>query len=190
MICRDIPEAGGDLLRGRLGPKGLCQALCGSIQFSNLAPHMDGQADSAPVLRYRPGYGLPDPPGGERTELGAPPIVVLVGGTDQAYVARLHQVQERQAHALVPLGNADDQTRIGADKALTCLRAPTHCALQPLRFWRRVTIERKGFGRRPALLHQHGQRHLFLVHKQRHLPDFGEVQTDTIIYRHALQVGG
>ena len=64
------------------------------------------------------GDRLPDPPGRVRRELEALGVVELLHRADQAEVALLDQVQERQPVAGVALGQRDDQPQVGLQQVL------------------------------------------------------------------------
>jgi len=92
---------------------------------------------------------LPDPPDGVRDELDALGLVELVGGPNQAQVALVDQVRERDSLVLVFLGHRDDEPEVRAHQLVQRLRV--------------------------ALLDPLGQRHLFLAGDQRILADFPQV---------------
>ena len=59
---------------------------------------------------------LADPPDGVGDELDVPALVELVGRPDQAEVALVDQVGERDALVLVLLGDRNDEAEIAADQ--------------------------------------------------------------------------
>ena len=74
------------------------------------------EPDGAAGVGDATGEGLADPPGGVRRELEALAPVELLDGVDQAEVAFLNEVEERQARRLVLLGDRHDQPEVGLDE--------------------------------------------------------------------------
>ena len=84
---------------------------------------MHRDADGAGLIRNGAGDGLTDPPGGIGGEAEAAVTVKLLGGLDQADVALLDQIQERQVVADMLLGDGDHQTQVGLAQAAAGVQA-------------------------------------------------------------------
>jgi len=88
---------------------------------------VDGDADGAAAIGDRALDRLPDPPGGVGRELEAAPVVELVDGADQAQVALLDEVEQRQPAVGVLLGDGDDEAQVGLHQVVPGLdRASLH----------------------------------------------------------------
>jgi hypothetical protein len=75
---------------------------------------VERHADDAALLGERLQDRLADPPDGVGDELDPLGLVELVGRADQAEVALVDQVRERDALVLVLLGDRDDEAQVGA----------------------------------------------------------------------------
>src|SRR5215210_2197029 len=128
----DAPDA-HDLLRLHLHDAGdllVCgiaiqlggQGALNPVVLVYLLDHVDGDPDRAPLVRYRAGDGLPDPPRGVGGELEALAVVELLDRPHEPYVPLLDQVQKRDAPASVLLGDRDDEPQVGLSQVR--LRAP------------------------------------------------------------------
>src|SRR5215213_6009773 len=76
---------------------------------------MDGDADSARVIRHRALHRLADPPGRVRRELEAPAPVELLDRPVQAKRALLNEVEKWNAEPSITLCNGDDQAQVRLD---------------------------------------------------------------------------
>ena len=106
------------LLLGRVAAELLVQDPPGALQLVDLLDQVDRQPDGPALVGHRPGDRLPDPPRRVRRELEALGVVELLHRPDQAEVALLDQVQERQPVAGVALGQRDDQPQVGLQQVL------------------------------------------------------------------------
>jgi hypothetical protein len=77
---------------------------------------VERHAHDAALLRQRLEDGLADPPDGVGDELDALGLVELVRGPDQAEVALVDQVGERDALVLVLLGDRHHEAQVAADQ--------------------------------------------------------------------------
>jgi hypothetical protein len=84
----------------------------------DLLDHVDGQADRAGLVHDRPLDGLADPPGGVGGEAEAALGVELLHRADQAEVALLDQVEQRQAAVEIAPGDLHHQAQVAHDHAL------------------------------------------------------------------------
>ena len=116
--CAVMSSSSAQLLLGRVAAELLVQQPAGPLQLVDLLDQVDGQPDGPALVGHRAGDGLPDPPGRVRRELEALGVVELLDRADQAEVALLDQVQERQAVAGVALGQRDDQPQVGLQQVL------------------------------------------------------------------------
>ena len=78
---------------------------------------MYGHADHAHLVREGVGECLADPPIGVGAELAAAPVVILLDGTDEAEVALLDEVEQRQLATAIALGHGDHEAQVGLDEA-------------------------------------------------------------------------
>ena len=91
---------------------------------AELLHQVDGQPDGAGLVGYGTGDGLPDPPGRVGGELEALGVVELLDRADQAGVALLDEVEQRQSAARVAAGHRDDQPQVGSDEDVLGALAP------------------------------------------------------------------
>ena len=111
------------LLRGGLVAVLVDQLIGGLTHPVDGLDHVHRDADGASLIRNGAGDGLTDPPGGVGGEAEATVAVKLLGGLDQADVALLDQVQERQVVADMLLGDGDHQTQVGLAQAAAGVQA-------------------------------------------------------------------
>ena len=110
----------------------------GGLELAQGAQHdvellddMYGQADGARLVHDGALDVLPHPPGGVGGKPEAALGIELLERMDQAEVAFLDQVVERNAAMLVMLGDADHQPQVGLDHALARREIPgARCARQ------------------------------------------------------------
>ena len=101
----------------------LLRQLARSAQVDvELLDHVDRQADGTGLVHDRPFDGLANPPGriGRKTETAL--RVELLHRTDQAQVAFLDQVEQRQATVDVTTGNFHNQAKVAFNHALAAGR--------------------------------------------------------------------
>src|SRR5690606_359941 len=113
-----LAELLGQLLHGGLAAEGLGEVALHRQGAAHALHHVDRQADRAALVGYATTDGLADPPRGVGGELVAATVVELLDGSQQAEVALLDEVEQRQALTLVALGDGDDQPEVGLDEAL------------------------------------------------------------------------
>src|SRR5215210_5325912 len=77
---------------------------------------VERHADDPALLGERLQNRLADPPHGIGNELDALGLVELVGGADEAEVALVDQVRERDSLILVLLGDRDHKAKIAANE--------------------------------------------------------------------------
>src|SRR5690554_356844 len=106
----------GDLLDSRLAAELLEQGRGPPADLVERAGAVERDAYDAALFRERLEYGLPDPPHGVGDELDALGLVEFPGGPDEAEVALIDEVAERDALVLVLLGDADDEPQVGANE--------------------------------------------------------------------------
>ncbi len=138
-----IPGDLGDLPRGRLAAELGDQLALHAADPVELLDDVDGDADRPCLVGERAGDRLADPPGRVGRELEAPPVVELLGRTDQAKRPLLDQVEERQALVAVVLRDRDDQAEVRLDHLLLGVEV---AALDPLR-----ELDLLGGGEQPDL---------------------------------------
>ncbi len=115
LFHRDV-HALGDLGRRRLAAQLLQQrrrALADAVQR---AGPVERHPHDAALLGERLENRLADPPHRVGDELDALGLVELVGGADEAEVALVDQIGERDALVLVFLGDRDDEAEVAADQ--------------------------------------------------------------------------
>ncbi len=82
----------------------------------NLFGDVDGQADRAALVGERTGDCLANPPGRVGRKLEAKAVVELLDGADQAEVALLDQVEQRNAGIREVAGDRHDQPQVRLDQ--------------------------------------------------------------------------
>ncbi len=102
---------GGALQLGR-------ELLAGVLDARHLARELLRQPEDASVLRERVEDGLAHPPHRVGDELDVALGVEALRGLDEAEVALVDQVEEREAEAPVALRVGDDEAQVGLDEAL------------------------------------------------------------------------
>ena len=149
-----VPISSGDLLGGRLAADVLHQRAAHADQLVDLLHHVHRHADGPGLVGDGAGDALADPPGGVGRELEAAAVVELLDGADQAQVALLDQVEERDRGPRVALGDRDDEAQVGLGQS-------------PL-------------GIHVLALDALGQRDLLGGREQLHLADLPQVETDGV----------
>jgi len=150
-------------------------------QFVDLVAHVDGDADGASLVGDGARHGLADPPRGVGGEFVAAAVVEFLGGADQADVAFLDQVEERDAASHVFFGDGDDEARVGGNEVFA--RAPPVLD-EAVEFGAAAGggfALRKFLARQPSAFDALGQFHLFGGGQQRHAADFLEVEADGVV---------
>ena len=105
-------EVGGELgQRGRAAELGL-EPAPRLLEAGQRVAGVHGEADRAARVGDAAGDGLADPPRGVRGELEALAPVELLDGVDEAEVALLDEVEQRQARGLVLLGDRHDEAEV------------------------------------------------------------------------------
>src|SRR5207302_2746771 len=127
-------------------------------------------------------HGLANPPGGVRRELEALAPVELLDGVDQAEVALLDEIQQRQARRLILLGDRDDQSQVGVDEGLGRLFARVGRAqqLRTLSPGELLTLGQLGARLSPGL-DGLGQADLVILCEQLVAPDLVQIQANEIL---------
>ena len=115
--------------RRRTAELGL-ELLRGAPQLQPALLHVDRDPDRVGLVRDRTLTGLADPPRRIRRELEALPVVELLDRAVEADRAVLDQVEQRQAVALVALGDRDDEAQVRVRHPLL---GGVVAALDPLR---------------------------------------------------------
>ena len=149
-----------DLRRGRVAAEILHQFMRRTRDAVDCLDHMHGNADGSGVVGNGAGDGLPDPPrrvGGEFIALG---IVKFPDRLDEAKIALLNKVEQRQA-------TADIALRDGYDKA-------------------QIRLDHRIVRRFIALGEAFGDLRLLLARQERDLADLLEVHPHGIVQAHHL----
>ena len=129
-LRRGDVELGGDLVWPRVSPQTLNELAFHMDDLVELLDHVDGDANSARLVRDRARDGLPYPPGRVGRELVALAVVELLDRTDEAERAFLDEIEKRETPAEVPLRDRDDEAQVRLDH----LGLGAHvAALDPLR---------------------------------------------------------
>src|SRR4051812_39432667 len=144
-----------DLFDRGLAPQRLGQIASDARDAVHPLDHVHRDADRAGLVGKRASDRLPDPPGRVRRKLEASAPVELLDCADQAEVALLDQVQERQPAAGVALGDRNHEAQVRLDQVV--LR------------------------RHVVLLDALGEANLVVLRQQRHAADRLEVQTDGVL---------
>ena len=116
---------------------------------------MHRDADRSRLVRQRARDRLPDPPGRVGRELEPAPPVELLDRADQAEVALLDQVEQRQAAPRIALRDRHHQPQ--------------------------VRLDQRVLGRHVVLLDALGEAHLVLARDQRHPPDRAQVHPHGVL---------
>ena len=111
-------EHGADLAEGRLAAVLGGEVTLDPQRLVDLLDHVHRHADGAALVGDRALQCLADPPGRVRRELVALGVVELLDRTHQADVAFLDQVEQRQALALVALGQRNDEAEVGLEQVV------------------------------------------------------------------------
>ena len=117
--------------------------------------HVGRHADGARLVGQGARDRLADPPGGVGRELVAPAVVELLDRADEAQVALLDEVEQRQPAAHVALGDRDHEAQVGLGEL--------------------------ALGLHVAALDALGQRDFLYGREQRHLADLLEVHAHGIV---------
>ena len=123
------PERRSQLCRGRFATQ-----LARQFGPNTLAPlepvmNMRGQSDRARVVLDRTNERLTNPPDRVGRKLEAAAMVELFHGANQAQVAFLDQIRERQTEISVILGDRDDELEVVLDEAILHRRHRVVCIL-------------------------------------------------------------
>ncbi len=81
---------------------------------------MNGDPDGAGLVRYSPGYSLPNPPCGVSAEFVAPAIVIFFHCPHEPDVAFLYQVQKRHTSTDVLFFFSYYKAQIGFSEVIPC----------------------------------------------------------------------
>src|SRR5262245_10382693 len=112
------PALGRELLGRRVAVELLCEDPACPEDAARLLCHMHRQPDRAALVGERARDRLADPPGGVGRELVAELPVELLHGADQAEVALLDEVQERDAGLRVVARDRHHQAQVRLDQPL------------------------------------------------------------------------
>ena len=104
-----------DLLVGRFPLELGGQCPLGARHLLLALDDVDGYADRARLVRHAALHGLPDPPRRVRRELVTAAPVELLDRPDEPDDPLLDQVEQRDAVALVLLGDRHDEAEVGVD---------------------------------------------------------------------------
>src|SRR3989339_1415992 len=102
----------GQFLHGRLAAAFLGQAALRMGEFVDRLDHVHRNADGARLIGDGAGDRLADPPRGIRTEFESAVRIEFLNGAEEADIALLNQVEEREAAPDVLLGNGDNKTEV------------------------------------------------------------------------------
>jgi hypothetical protein len=110
----------------------IASELAGELRAYPLAAlqpvvHVRGQPDRPRVVLNRAHERLPDPPDRIGRELEATPVVELLDRADQAQIAFLDQVRERQPEVPVVLRDSDYELQVVLDEAVLLERHAVVC---------------------------------------------------------------
>ena len=108
----------GQLGDGGVPPQPLVELALGPDDLGQLLQDVHRQPHHPRLLGHPAADGLPDPPGGVGRELVALGPVELLHRTDQAEVALLDDVEQRQPAPAVLLGDGHDQAQVGLQHVL------------------------------------------------------------------------
>ena len=111
------PLSFGDLLGQRLAVELLGEDPAGAHDAPHLVDDVDGETDRAALVGDRACHRLADPPGRVRRELVAHLVVELLDRADEAEVALLDQVEERDARVHVVARDRHDEAEVALDQA-------------------------------------------------------------------------
>ena len=123
-ILERLVEHLGDVLGGGLGLEFLGQLARRPQVGVELLDDMDRQADGAGLVHQAALDGLADPPGGIGGETETALRVEFLDRADQAQVAFLDQVQQREAAIHVATRDLDHQPQVALDHLVTRRRVP------------------------------------------------------------------
>ena len=100
--------------------KGLAPQLL--VEFARDTPylvdqfhHMYGYMDDARMLGYRAADGLANPPGGISAKAEAASRVELLSGPNQAQIAFLNKIEQRDPLIIVAFRDAYHEAKVGLD---------------------------------------------------------------------------
>ena len=110
------PALDRHLGRRRVAVQLLREHAAGAEQLAHLLGDVDGQADRPALVGERAGDRLADPPCRVRGELEAELVVELLDRADQAEVAFLDEVEERDAGFRVVARDRHDQAQVRLDQ--------------------------------------------------------------------------
>ena len=106
----------GDLDRRRLAVELLGEHATGALDAAHLLGDVHRQSDRAALVGERAGDGLANPPGGVRRKLVAHRAVELLDGADEAEVALLDQVEQRDVRLRVVPRDRHDEAQVRLDQ--------------------------------------------------------------------------
>ena len=106
-----------DLLRQRVAVQFLGEHAPGPHHAPDLVDDVHGQADGPALVGDRPRHGLANPPGRVRGELEAHAVVELLHRADQAEVALLDEVEQRDAGIHVVPRDGHHEAQVALDEA-------------------------------------------------------------------------
>ena len=107
----------GELLDGRIAAELLRQRAIRAVQPLDHVHDVHGEADRAALVGDGARHGLADPPGGVGRELEALGVVELLDRADEAEVALLDEVEQRQAGRCIDLRDRDHEAEVALDQA-------------------------------------------------------------------------
>ncbi len=121
-----------DFFRGGAASEVLFKNLRGAVHLANALGHVQRNADRARLLRQRTGNRLTNPPRCVSAKAVAALVVVLIDGAHQANIAFLNEVREGKALAHIALGDAHDESGIGATQVFAGSLPVIHQCLELL----------------------------------------------------------
>ena len=187
----------GDLLDGGFAAQRAGQSRGGTRHLGNGLDHVHRHPDGAALVGDGAADGLADPPSGVGGELEALAVLELLDGADQAEVALLHEVEQRQTGGLVALGDRDHEPQVRLDEALLGLLSGGPLGFQAASLRRRERRRARDLvGRAQAGLHDLGQLDFVGRGEQLVLADLFEVLAHQVLHevgvaaaRHSLTPG-
>src|SRR4029453_14322125 len=118
------PHLSGHFRGRRRPPELLGERVAMAVELAQQRLDVHGQADRAGLIGERAHHRLTDPPGRVRREAGAAVWVELSGRVEEAHVALLDEIEEREAPVQVPPRDLDHESQVRLDELPLGLRVP------------------------------------------------------------------